>query len=83
MVYVSAVRCLCRIYLSLRDNLRKKVSKTCARNCGRKQRKMRRKSAERCGTCQEFAGLFPENCGFRPNHEICCKFVAVESLFGQ
>ena len=30
------------------------------------------KRAERCGTCQEFAKLFAEECGFGPNHEICC-----------
>ena len=49
-------------------NLRKKSSKTCARKCGRKQQKC----GEKCGTCQELTELLAENCGFGPNHEICC-----------
>ena len=63
---VHSVTCPC-------GNLRKNnMSKTCARNCGRKPQKNAAKTAERCGTCQELAELFAENCGFGPNHETCC-----------
>ena len=48
--------------------------------CGKNPRKLaqeiaaenNKKCGEKCGTCQELAELLAENCGFGPNHEICC-----------
>ena len=62
----------CSDSLSLREfaertleNLRKKLRQKVTKNAT--------KSAEWwCRTFQEFAELFAENCGFGPNHEICC-----------
>ena len=54
-------------YLSLREfaeKSRKLAQEIAAEN--------NEKCGEKCGTCQEFAELFAENCGFGPNHEICC-----------
>ena len=46
------------------ENLRKKLRQKTMKNAA--------KSAERCGTCQKFAELFAENCGFGPNYEVSC-----------
>ena len=55
--------CPCWNLRKILENLRKKLRQKTTK-CG--------ESAERFGTCQEFAELFEENCGFGPNHEICC-----------
>ena len=60
-IHTSVPAGICGKFL---ENLRKKLPQKTTKNAA--------KSAEGCGTCQELTELLAENCGFGPNHEICC-----------
>ena len=62
------------------QNAKLRVHAVPAGICGQNPRKLaqeivaenNKKCGEKCGTCQELAELLADNCGFGPNHNICC-----------